>query len=29
MPQPAATLERRYPLPFDVVYDYSHDGIMR
>ena len=29
MPQPPATLERRHPLPFDVVYDYSHDGIMR
>jgi D-threo-aldose 1-dehydrogenase len=21
--------ERRYPLPFEPVYDYSHDGIMR
>src|SRR5215472_6256230 len=29
MPRPPATLERRHPLPFDVVYDYSHDGIMR
>jgi D-threo-aldose 1-dehydrogenase len=29
MPQPPAQLERRHPLPFDVVYDYSHDGIMR
>jgi D-threo-aldose 1-dehydrogenase len=29
IPQPAAGLERRHPLPFDVVYDYSHDGIMR
>jgi D-threo-aldose 1-dehydrogenase len=24
-----ASSERRYPLPFDVVYDYSYDGIMR
>jgi D-threo-aldose 1-dehydrogenase len=29
MPRPPATLERRQPLPFDVVYDYSHDGVMR
>jgi hypothetical protein len=29
IPQPAAGLERRHPLPFDVVYDYSHDGIRR
>ena len=29
MPQPSAQFERRHPLPFDVVYDYSHDGIMR
>jgi D-threo-aldose 1-dehydrogenase len=29
MPQSPATLERRHPLPFDVVYDYSHDAIMR
>jgi D-threo-aldose 1-dehydrogenase len=29
MPQPPAQLERRHPLPFDVAYDYSHDGIMR
>jgi D-threo-aldose 1-dehydrogenase len=29
MPQPPAGLARRHPLPFDVVYDYSHDGIMR
>src|SRR5215472_12552310 len=28
-PRLPATLERRHPLPFDVVYDYSHDGIMR
>jgi D-threo-aldose 1-dehydrogenase len=29
MPRPTAMAERRHPLPFDVVYDYSHDGIMR
>jgi D-threo-aldose 1-dehydrogenase len=29
MPEPPANPERRHPLPFDVVYDYSHDGIMR
>jgi D-threo-aldose 1-dehydrogenase len=29
MPNPPANPERRHPLPFDVVYDYSHDGIMR
>jgi D-threo-aldose 1-dehydrogenase len=29
MPRSPTTLERRHPLPFDVVYDYSHDGIMR
>jgi D-threo-aldose 1-dehydrogenase len=29
MPRPPERLERRHPLPFDVVYDYSHDGIMR
>jgi D-threo-aldose 1-dehydrogenase len=27
--RPPATAERSHPLPFDVVYDYSHDGIMR
>jgi aryl-alcohol dehydrogenase-like predicted oxidoreductase len=29
MPRPSAELKRRHPLPFEVVYDYSHDGIMR
>jgi D-threo-aldose 1-dehydrogenase len=26
---PAESGARRHPLPFDAVYDYSHDGIMR
>ena len=26
---PPAPRRARHPLPFDVVYDYSHDGIMR
>lgn len=26
---PAESDERRHPLPFDAVYDYSYDGIMR
>src|SRR5262249_13427765 len=25
----AADTERRYPLPFEAVYDYSYDGVMR
>jgi len=29
MPQPPAQIERRQPLPFGFVYDYSHDAIMR
>jgi aryl-alcohol dehydrogenase-like predicted oxidoreductase len=29
MRSPPVRLERRHPLPFDVVYDYSHDGIRR
>src|SRR5580700_8378498 len=28
-PQVAPEPGRRHPLPFDVVYDYSYDGIMR
>lgn len=30
-PNPAGAFadDRRHPLPFDVVYDYSYDGIMR
>jgi D-threo-aldose 1-dehydrogenase len=26
---PAENIERRQPLPFDPVYDYSYDGVMR
>jgi D-threo-aldose 1-dehydrogenase len=26
---PAESIERRQPLPFDPVYDYSYDGVMR
>jgi D-threo-aldose 1-dehydrogenase len=26
---PAEAAENRHPMPFDAVYDYSYDGVMR